>query len=108
MRLSVEGPIEDITKFRKQLDEFEHDSTFEIGAVEEKEPDLLGHPSLRYSILVDFLIAFSAQVSAGAAEEMARKIIEKAKHFPKIRIKIIVERPETKEIEDKSAGSPGQ
>ncbi|HXC81217.1 MAG TPA: hypothetical protein VNV62_05125 [Trebonia sp.] len=108
MKLSVEGPTEDITEFRKQLNEFNQDSTFEVGAVKEKEPDLFRSPSLRYSVLLEFFIAFSAQVSAGAAEEVARKILEKAKHFPKIRIKLVVEQPKQKEIEDESTGSPEQ
>jgi hypothetical protein len=102
MRLEVEGPLKDITEFREQLDGTERDSTYEIGAVEEKRTDLFEPPSLRYVPLVEFLIIFSAEIAVRVAEETAKKIIEKARNFPKIRIKFIVEHPEEKELEGKA------
>jgi hypothetical protein len=108
MRLHVEGPLEDITEFREQLGELETDSVLEVGTVAEKRPDLFEYPSLRFDPLMEFFIAFSAQLSASATEKSARKIMAKAKHWPRIRIKVSVEKPQDKQLEDKSTGNQNQ
>jgi hypothetical protein len=108
MRIDFEGPITDIGEFRDQLDESPLRSSFEISAVTEKTLDLLERPSLGYDPWMEFFIASSAGVTAGAAEGMARKIMEKARSWPKIRVRISMERPEKKEVEHKSAEDSGQ
>ena len=108
MRLHVEGPLDDITEFREQLDDLEPTSIFEVGAVAEKRPDLFEYPSLRFDPFMEFFIAFSAQLSASATEKSARKIMAKAKHWPRIRIKVSMEKPPEDQLEDKSEGDKNQ
>jgi hypothetical protein len=108
MRIDFEGPMADIREFHDQLDEAQLASSFEIGAVAEKTVNLFEHPALRYDPWMEFFIASSAGVTAGAAEGVAKKIMEKAKNWPKIRVKISVEKPEKKEPEHKSAEDSNQ
>ena len=88
MIMHIEGPVEDVKMFRKEIATDIDHREFTVGAVAEKRPGLFEHEEFGSSPFVEFLIHFSADIAAVAAVTSVGAIREKAKRWPRLRISI--------------------